>query len=570
MEDINYMDFQDIVRQEMEQLPRGDRSDSKQLLIWALTRMYDIDYSFAETIICDGTQDKGIDALFVDDELEQILIFQSKFKVNNDRSFGDSDLQRLRGSREYFASPISVQELLDSNANNELKSLIEEFKIKDKVDSYNVEMHFISNAFATNEAKEYAQVIPDLVLCDIKFMESRYQYIKDEDLVFDRSTFENIDIDNLIKINFDTESDVQSIITSIPALDLLKLSGLDDLTLFNKNVRYGLGNTRVNKSIRGTINNVNERKNFILFHNGISIVSEQMLLDEETKELTIENYSVVNGAQSIITFKEEQNNLTSDIEVIVKFSTVGTNSSLMQLISKYNNNQNAISMKDLRSSDQVQVRLNREFENLDNQYNLGYFYQIKRGDPRSDGKIIIDNGYAAQLILSGVLYKSYNTHLKASLFDARYSDVFSRNTSASQIARLVHIHDSVLLNLDEFSNKGVAEYGLTQHFVISVISYIYSNESEIFSRWSDDNLYFNNIDNWKEMTNFVAKLIILRLNADINILEKRPEFNYKNYFKNRQQVEELHQNQVANFQMTLMVYKMDINMLLTNHNLIQV
>ena len=77
---------------------------------------------------------------------------------------------------------------------------------------------------------------------------------------------------------------------------------MGDLTLFNKNVRSGLGNTRVNKSIRKTINNPNENKYFPIFHNGISIVCENMTLDKENLILKIENYSVVNGAQSILSF----------------------------------------------------------------------------------------------------------------------------------------------------------------------------------------------------------------------------------------------------------------------------
>ena len=58
------------------------------------------------------------------------------------------------------------------------------------------------------------------------------------------------------------------VISAIPLKDCLRIPGIKDGTLFQKNVRQSLGsNNRVNKSIKATI--LYDSKDFFFFHNGI-------------------------------------------------------------------------------------------------------------------------------------------------------------------------------------------------------------------------------------------------------------------------------------------------------------
>ena len=172
---VDYTEIQEIVREEMKSLSAPGRTESKQLILWALIYMYEIDRSLAETLICDGTQDKGIDAIYVDDNEMRILIFQGKYKKQDNQSFGDSDLQRLNGAIAYFESEENVQNLLNSDANAEVKSLINEFNILDKVSDYSVEMHFISNALPTKEANDYKSNFENFYFCDLNLMKDRLE-----------------------------------------------------------------------------------------------------------------------------------------------------------------------------------------------------------------------------------------------------------------------------------------------------------------------------------------------------------------------------------------------------------
>ncbi|MFN8388642.1 MAG: hypothetical protein U0X92_19785, partial [Anaerolineales bacterium] len=55
------------------------RSDSSAFLFWFLENFFRLDKQDAEDAICDQTNDKGIDGIYVDDEDEIIFLFQSKY-----------------------------------------------------------------------------------------------------------------------------------------------------------------------------------------------------------------------------------------------------------------------------------------------------------------------------------------------------------------------------------------------------------------------------------------------------------------------------------------------------------
>jgi hypothetical protein len=564
MAEINTNEIQKTLREEMKKLSIHGRPESKQLILWALIYMYEIDKSLAETLICDGSQDKGIDAIFVDDQEMRILVFQGKYKENDNKTFGDKDLQRLAGTIVYFENEENIQNLLNSDANDEVKSLVREFDIINKVSDYSVEMHFISNALPTKEANDYKGNFDNLYFCDINFMKDSYKYIKKEPLVLGTKRF--TDISNSILEDIDSIKDIKSLFVVLPASQLIELDGLGNLTLFNKNVRSGLGNTRVNKSIRKTINNTNENIYFPIFHNGISIVCENMTLDKTNLTLEIENYSVVNGAQSILSFKAEEKNLNPNIRTLVKFSTVGNDSTLTELISTYNNNQNAISLRDLRSSDSVQLRLKREFEELNDKYKLSYSYFSKAGESLTS-EVTIDNGLAAQLIMSGYKFKPYLTHLKASMFDQRYSEVFNRNTKASDILKYYDIYTTVNEVGDVIENEGVSKYGLARFAVIAILCKYIKRSPELIEFWADIDKYIQYRKKWKNLYKYFINLIWKFIKRSLTKKEKEEEegFTYKNYFKNEKDIDALMEDTIEQLDIQFSIAEKTITQLVSQY-----
>src|SRR5437773_4993723 len=88
------------------------------------------------------------------------------------------------------------------------------------------------------------------------------------------------------------------IFAAVPAKQLVTLPGISDTRIFAQNVRLGLGKTRVNKDILETVKKVGEHKNFLTFHNGLTVVAKEVKITRN--RLALNHYSVCNGCQSLL------------------------------------------------------------------------------------------------------------------------------------------------------------------------------------------------------------------------------------------------------------------------------
>ncbi|MGB6579903.1 MAG: hypothetical protein WBF34_18480, partial [Streptosporangiaceae bacterium] len=74
------------------------RTDSRSFLGWFLENYFRLDQLHVEDSICDGTDDKGIDGIYVDSTLEVIYVFQAKLMQKESRTLGDSALREFAGT----------------------------------------------------------------------------------------------------------------------------------------------------------------------------------------------------------------------------------------------------------------------------------------------------------------------------------------------------------------------------------------------------------------------------------------------------------------------------------------
>jgi hypothetical protein len=117
------------------------------------------------------------------------------------------------------------------------------------------------------------------------------------------------------------------------------------------NVRLPLGSTKVNKAIRESIESQSQHVKFPLFHNGITALAEKVTTEKGA--VTIENFVVVNGAQSLKQFHSGGKKISSDLKVLTRIIEIGGNTDLAREISINSNNQNGIKPRDLRSNDRL-------------------------------------------------------------------------------------------------------------------------------------------------------------------------------------------------------------------------
>src|SRR5438105_1060917 len=110
------------------------RTKSAALLIWFLQTMYRLDDTDAQDAVCDRRADMGIDALTVNDDSEEVVLFQSKRKEKLPSTLGDSDLKAFVGASTQFRSKSNIEKLAASTENVELKNLLTTHDVAAKID----------------------------------------------------------------------------------------------------------------------------------------------------------------------------------------------------------------------------------------------------------------------------------------------------------------------------------------------------------------------------------------------------------------------------------------------------
>jgi hypothetical protein len=517
------------MRREVAEFAIG-RSESAAFLIWFLENFYRLETQDAIDSVCDQTDDRGIDGIYIDDDEEMVYLFQSKFSPNNNQQQGDNDIRNFIGARQWFANEESVNFLLTSKTSKDLKSLIKRSKIIEKL-HYKLMSVFITNKAFNTHAKEYVGVTNDLEAYDCNDLFQKYTYFADEE-----NTFLPMDlyITNQTKIEYNLPDGTISKVYSIKAKELIKLEGIQDRTLFYKNVRYGVGKTRVNKSISDTIENVNEHNNFFLYHNGITIVCEQLDEDLGNNKITLTGYAVINGCQSMLTFFENKNKLSNNLCILVKVIKLNLASTMVKKITYFANNQNSISLKDLRSNDSVQKALQTEFEEL---FGNTILYKRKKGESEQGFTEIIDKDFAAQIIEAVYYGGPHNTHLKQKLFGEEYTKIFSRRINAEKIYLGYLLYETINKNSNLLDNERIRDYGLSLFFFSHVLSTIM--KEDVMGRQILENpkdFVTNNRKTLIKTLKRIWELITPDINYDIEEYANNNDnfLDYKNVFKNNQ------------------------------------
>lgn len=520
-------DFYDRMRAEVSEHSKT-RAESSAFLFWFLENFFRLEKQDAEDSICDQSNDKGIDGIFIDDEDEIIFLFQSKYSPKDGQKQGDNDLRNFIGARQWFTDEDSVRKLLDSTASKELKSLVKGTNVIEKT-RYQVISVFVTNKIFNPHSVEYIDTVDNFDTYDANSLFKKYTYLADNENIFPSI---DLHISNGTRIQYRLPDGTEAKVYAISAKQLIKLEGIRDRTLFYKNVRYGVGNSRVNKSIKENILDNEEHLNFFLYHNGITIVCEELDEKLDEKKITISNYAVINGCQSMLTFFENRDQLTKNLFVPVKIITTQMTSPLVKNITFFANNQNSISIRDLRSNDSVQRALQKEFAEI---FNNTVLYRRKRGEEEEGYVEVIERDFAAQLISAVYLKEPHSTHLKQRLFGSSYSRIFSRNINAERIYLAKLIYETIKENAKLLKNEKIRDYGLALFFFSHVIAEILRADEIGRDVLETPKPY---ITEKKEKLSVAIKRLWELMSPDINwefdeyTQENDNFFDYKNLFKN--------------------------------------
>lgn len=536
--DLNYNFLSKRVARFTERTGLGE---SASFLVWFLENVYRLEETDARDAVCDHSNDKGIDGVYVDHNNEEIHFLQAKIRQSDTGKIGDVGPKNLMGSVAQFDTVDKVKTILSGNADDELKRLITRIQLADMVGAgYRLVGVYVTNESHNTDSKGYAAVTPDLSIFDREEIAARMVEVDTTEGKKVAFTFDTSYVDPLkMKVGAGNDAPTMFVFPA-RALQLVHMDGIADGSLFRKNVRYGLGNTSVNKAIRGALANKAGHASFILGHNGLIILCSSAD-NSKSGELTIKDYSVVNGAQSLTSFYNDKSKLTDDLRVLVRVVEV-QDEALARRITENSNNQNAIKPRDLRSNHAIQLRLQREMSDADGDY----FFEIKRGEKAPADATVITNDEIGRALLAFDVQEPWSAHQIYKVFDEKYAEIFGRPEVTAQRAIFVHRLMAVVgKSLPKLKNRPMASYTLTRYFMLYLLSRIL-RDNDASRPYVAKPAFLTE----PQMEEFLGKCeeILKTVVVDLNVESKSVDFDYKSILKSPRQGGELAQSILASYE----------------------
>lgn len=422
----------DVIEEAVAQFEAGTRTESAALLAWFLAAVWRLEPENVDESICDGRGDKGIDGLWVDDDVREITIFQGKRRVDYRGTQGDAELQKLVGAAAYFESAEAVDGLVAAKPNPELLQLLKRLNIRDVVaaGTHATRLVFITNGELDNAGRDYVKArgdqVPVLDVWDQPRLAAAAQRTRHPD--FRPETVTLTAATPPIALTLD--KGIQMAVAVVPAQALVALPGIDDLSLFDRNVRLSVGRTRINNAIAETIEKHEEHVRFPAYHNGLTALTHRVTI--QGNDLTLDGITVVNGCQSLLALHRKQGELTADLRVLLKVVETDPRNELADKITYRSNNQNPVDIRDQRSTEPVQRDLQAQ---VSRNYGKELAYEIREGE-EFGGLPVLNNQRAAQLILAVYLKEPWKAVRKVVLFDEEYRRIFSRSVTGNRLYML--------------------------------------------------------------------------------------------------------------------------------------
>lgn len=507
-------------------------SPTKAFLAWFLDNYYRLDDVALRDAICDNPNDKGIDGVYVHEIDQEIHFFQSKLR-QSERIKGEGDLKNLSGSVSQFTTADRVQTILDSDANKELKTRLAELDIKGLIGKgYRPVGVYVTNAPIDGNAKSYLAANPDVVAWDADDLSGSYVDLKQAEGIQENFVF-NLD---QAPIPYSAGATAKMYLAIVPANELVKLGGISDQRLFDRNVRRDLGGTPVNKNIAESVKNKSSHDRFPLFHNGVTLLAEKVASTSD--KITVKNYMVVNGAQSVSTLSRNAQHLTDDLKIVLRVVEVGRNATLVDEITTYSNNQNAIKPRDKKSNDKLQTRLQAD---VAKHYGQEFYFVIKRGDKPPEGLEAVQNDEIGRLLLSFDLEEPWSAHQIYRIFEDEHSRIFGRPEVDADRVVFLHILSNIISDhLEEISDPKIRSYRLTRYFLAYAVRLVLDLSDDSHDLVSNPGKYLEHENVWDRVYNYLNDLVAnVVVDFDTEIDTDEEEFDYKSELKSETGVTKL-------------------------------
>lgn len=414
---------------------------SKALTVVAVSEIMEIDTDEAVDAITDGGNDRGIDALYIDDRdaKSDIHLFQAKCVNAFEKSknnFPGGEIDKL----------ISFITDLTNHDTEALESANDLLKVKTldalevlKESNATITVHFVGNtaplidsefkrirtAFSRYKAIEFR--MHDLDTLSDFFLEKRAPELVREITAIDTNFFDRSD------------QNLRGVVCSVAAMDIVDAIRSEEdpdqveAGIFDQNVRIYL--KRRNRINRRIIESALSDNNHMFWYqnNGITMTCDKLDLgpSKRSPKIKLTNVQIVNGGQtSNCLFEAAKENKEKVEDVILLVRIIETLSEDVKMsIAETTNSQTPINVRDLRSNDRQQRQLEEAFADL------GYYYERKSGQHADK-----DSSKRVDALSSGQAYLAYGIGLpetakkdRGRVFGDLYDTVFAEDLTANNL-----------------------------------------------------------------------------------------------------------------------------------------
>ena len=428
---------------------------ARSLSAYTVRMLSNISIEKSVQTITDGYNDNGIDFIYINDETKQLIIGQSKWTHDGEKSPEHGDILK-------FVS--GINDLIECKF-DKFNDSIKEMKdiISETILDY--DFHVLAVLAYTGKQPVSKEIISSLEDLKKEFnsIDEKFNY-KILDL---KQIYESIPhigqgkpIDVSIQINDYgmLDNPFKAVYGIVSAEDISLWYEQYGDYLFESNLRKFINDSNINEQVQSTLSNSPEK--FWYFNNGITVVCNKIekaakgAAKRDTANISIKGVKIVNGAQTVSNIykaKQKGANVESASVMIKIISLEDSDNEVFERdITKYTNSQNRISSKDFVTLDTIHKRLSKELQFY------GIYYAYKTGDIIDS----VDKGFnfetatvalacANDCLRYAMLSKTSIGKLWEDTSKPPYKLFYNSKTTGLRVLRSVRILQCVQTNLDK-------------------------------------------------------------------------------------------------------------------------